>query len=801
MAKDKSKKIKRQAAKAAKLPMSLFKKIILAVLAAAVVVLVIYLLYYAIHFVSFRRYKDFLHADTVNVSSPYAPMEDTMHYVPGYELAARSSALWLYTEPKTASVAVYDEITGQVTYSNPVNADEDTVANKANKNFLKSQFILTYFNSDNKSANYDSYSQSVAKGQFDIESIDNGVRYNYRIGELVDSVGNEGISFEISLDYRVEDDHLEVTVPLQNIVSYGGGRVGSIQLLRYFGASSYDDEGYILVPNGSGSLIRFNNGKAGAAQYSQYVYDMDPLAATYTKLENTSSVRLPVFGICYSKSHSILGTIEDGACLASISANVSGAFNDYNYVYPTFLLRTTDNLRNFGDSTQDVLVLEGTEYDTNLRVRYSFPQVGGSDDWTYAGLATYYRDRLVQEGTLTQLSDGADTALYYDVLAGVHETAHFLGVQYRHAMAETTFDEAAGIAEDLAASGVNSQVMNLQGWMNGGYYHNAANHINIQRNLGGKKDLEALQDTMDSLGGRLYCDVAFQNVTDGDKGFSATNEGSRYYGAGFVASFGQTSPTTYRSTANLGYVETAYTALSPKFLPRYVDAFADKINRYDIDGIGLRDLADTLYSDKRRTEIINRVHAQQIVERELAVLDGTGKRLLSSYPNSYALSVTDDIINAPVAANAFPIVDDTVPFYGMVLHGYIPYATSLMNFEDSAEQRTTILEAIESGASPHFVFTAQASNEMKKTSMNRYYATTYDTWKAVAIDAYEEISEALNPVAGAHIVGHTIDGDVRSVLYDNGITIYVNYGDEDAVMDGVMVTAGGYAEKRKAKEV
>ena len=100
------------------------------------------------------------------------------------------------------------------------------------------------------------------------------------------------LSFTIALEYRLADDGIEVSVPASMIEENGGGSLYRIRLLGYFGAAGADEEGYLVVPNGSGSLIYFNNGKSSVENYSQYIYDIDPLAADYTLLENTKKVRL-----------------------------------------------------------------------------------------------------------------------------------------------------------------------------------------------------------------------------------------------------------------------------------------------------------------------------------------------------------------------------------------------------------------------------------------------------------------------------------------------------------------------------
>ncbi len=768
-----------------KRPMSPAKRIGLGILCAAAVIAVLYLAYYFFHYMNYNEYQKSLSSYEYETGGTYAPLQEARADVPGYELVSETESLKLYTDPATANVAVYDKRNGQITYSNPPDADNDSIANATNLALLKSQFVLYYYDADVKSGNYNSYAGSVAKNQFYPEGIEGGIRYVYQVGDQDDA----SIHFDVPLEYRLKDDYLEVSVPVKGIHEYGNGYVYRIQLLRFFGATSYEDEGYLVVPNGSGSLIRFNNGKTAAANYSQYVYDIDPLAANYTTLENTETARLGLFGICKEDS-GLLVTIEDGASTSLITAGVSGAYNDYNYAYPTFVLRIADNLRMFGDSTQDVYVMEPDAYDVNLTVRYTFltEEYGG-----YDGLANYYRERLVREGVLDTKQEGGNIPFYYDVIAGVKETAHFLGTQYLSTFSMTDFDEAREISNELVASGIDNQVMNLQGWFNGGYYHDAPDKVKVIRKLGGKSDLESLNDAVAANGGRMYADVAFQQVTEADDGFNYGSEGARYYGAGYVASFGLVNPTTLRNTSSLGYIENGYDVLSPKFLPRYVGKFIKKVNGLGISGISLRDLGSYLSSDKKRTNLINREEALDVVLAQLQALEGTGKAILTNQANDYAFAYSDGIINAPVAGNTYAIIDEDIPLYEMILHGYIPCGSELLNFENRDDAGRIALELIEAGVSPHYVFTWKASNEMKETALNRYYSTTFSTWKAEAVSTYNKVNEALSQVSGAAMTGHEIlDNGVRKVTYENGVVIYINYGEEEQQADGFTIPALSY---------
>ena len=766
-----------------KRPMSLSKKVGLTILGIALAVVLIYLVYYLIHYVAYDKYKDFFSSYSYEQGGTYTPIQEGSPDVKGMELVCENDTLKLYTNPANANVAVYDKRNGNITYSNPQNADEDPVANAANKNYLKSQFMLTYYNADVTAGTYDSYSKCVAQGNFKAESIANGIRYIYTVGDT------NAIHFDIPLEYRLEDDHLTVSIPASGIVEYGGGYVQRIQLLRYMGAASSAEEGYMVVPNGSGSVINFNNGKTKMASYSQYVYELDPLAANYTTLENTDSAKLALFGIC-REDNGLLVTIEDGASTSLITAGISGAYNDYNYAYPTFVLRTVDNLSMFGDSATEIFVIEEDLYDINMEVRYTFLT---EENTGYAGLANYYRDRLIAEGVLTKNAQSGDIPFYYDVIAGVKETNHFLGVQYLRNFAMTTFDEAAEMSTELKNSGINNQVMNLQGWFNGGYYHDAADKVKVTWKLGGKSGLEDLNETVAANGGTLFTDVAFQKVTYADDGFNYNSESSRYYGAGYVASFGMVNPTTLRNTSSLGYMERDFDVLSPKFLPRYVEKFSNKIEKIDVAGVSLRDLGSYLVSDKKRTNVIHREKALDVVDGQLQLLESTGKKLMTDAGNDYSFAYTTDIVNAPIYHNEFFIVDESIPLYEMIIHGCINYSSELMNFQDDEDLTPIVLNMIEAGASPHYVFTWEESSKMKETGMNHYYATTFNTWKTEAVDIYNQVNDALKYVSGSAMVGHEIiDEDVRKVSYDNGVVIYINYGSEAVQVDGMEVPALSY---------
>ncbi|MBO4390691.1 MAG: hypothetical protein J5825_07530 [Lachnospiraceae bacterium] len=615
----------------------------------------------------------------------------------------------------------------------------------------------------------------------------------------LESSGAEGavpVSFEATMDVILEDDALVIDVPTSELKEYGGAQIYQVALMNYFGAAGLEEEGYLVVPNGSGSLIRFNNGKEYTQSYMQSVYGIDQLSSgNLTQTEYQQPVRMPVFGIV-SEDRGILGVIEEGDTLAAVNACVSKKVSSYNYVYPSFTLRTYETLSMNGGS---MTVISPEMVQADLRIRYIFAEKQ-EDGYSYSDLAGCYRDYLIDKGDLTPLGEAEqkavteqDIPLYLDILGGVKETEFFLGAQYLSVNPMTTYKEAGEILDELEQGGVDRVVVNYQGWFNGGYYHNAPDNIKLVGKLGSQKELEALSDRLEASGGALYTDVAFQKQSRIAKGYLGSVESSKYYGSGHVAMEGRVNPTTFRFTATMGYKEILNYLVSPKFLNRYTESFAQKMQKIDVTGISLRDLTDELHSDGKRTEMISREQALDIVEAQLGVLDESGKQLMGSGGNAYSWRYLEDIINAPTEYSDFFMVDEGIPFYEMVIHGSINYSGLALNSGDNYSRKKAILECVEEGSYPHFVFTYKEATEMKYTGLNDHYSTWYENWMEDATEVWTEVNSALKYVTDAYMVNRTepADGVIR-VTYSNGVVIYINYNGEPASVDGLSLEAESY---------
>ena len=147
---------------------------------------------------------------------------------------------------------------------------------------------------------------SKAKIKYDKE--ENGVAITY------DYV-NKDINVKLVVHYVLEDDNLYVYADTSEIEekdtnAVDGRILTKILLCPQFGAVSATDidgnptEGYMIVPDGSGAVINYNNGKTNYSSYSHQVYGRDYTTVPSNAPHVNEQAYLPVLAT-YQENHKI----------------------------------------------------------------------------------------------------------------------------------------------------------------------------------------------------------------------------------------------------------------------------------------------------------------------------------------------------------------------------------------------------------------------------------------------------------------------------------------------------------------
>ena len=243
------------------------KKILIAIVSLILAVFVIYFAHWMIRYYFYNDYQKDLSSYSYEEGKEFTPIKESSSDVKGMELAAENDTLKLYVNTETGEVAVEDKRNGQITYSNPQNADDDAVANGTNKSYMKSQIIVDYFNESRTQGTFDSYTYSTSIGQLETQSIENGIRFIYTMGDLSSSTGivPQYISEETLNNVKAalsEDDAKQVAKKyVQSDVADGYMELlesavkGASQLRKlnkYFEAAGFTEEDYIREMENSG---------------------------------------------------------------------------------------------------------------------------------------------------------------------------------------------------------------------------------------------------------------------------------------------------------------------------------------------------------------------------------------------------------------------------------------------------------------------------------------------------------------------------------------------------------------------
>ncbi len=590
-----------------------------------------------------------------------------------------------------------------------------------------------------------------------------------------------------------------------NIVTYDKDGQSIEQIKFKAAVEELPVNGYYLVPNGSGSLINLNSKNSdGVNDYNERVYGSDDvLFDSEIRVHETESVKLPVYGL-HSNNKDMFVILKRGESLAEIHVQTANdetcksgeSLTNYNTVYSRYYLRAETEVKM--STTDSFIVWNDDIFDTQITQLYCFLTEENSG---YSGMANYYRDYLVEQGELvkSESTDEENAALYLDIIGAVKGDVQTLGITHESVIPMTTFKQAEEILNNYYNDNINNIVVNYQGWMNDGYYHETPDSISVIRKLGGKSDLETLTSLVESKGGKVYGDMAIQHVTFSAEEFNYNLEAARVYGNGYTAAYGKTSPNTYSNAASIGYRSNLYDVLSSKYLPRYVESALDEMADIEMSGISYRDLGSVVYSDMKKTKVIHREHSKEIIEAMLAKSAEQSENIMLNGALAYTFAYADDIINAPIGDNNYKYVDTEVPFYEMVIHGYINYSGKAINLSADTTSVENILECVEYGASPHFTFTYQPSTDMKYTALNDKYATNYVNWVDESKAIYNEVNTVLSKVTSSSIISHEIiegtNNLVRKVTYDNGLVVFINYSGSDVTVDGYKVPAKNFVVK------
>ena len=715
------------------------------------------------------------------------------------QLAASNENFELLVNTQTGLFAFRTKDGEHIWWSNPYNADDDPVANNSKKEDLKSSLVINAVkvtDTESPSTTVRSWKDSVnsiVETEDDIRPglvvtmVDNGFRAEY-------TFPNEGITIPYYI--TLNGDYIEASIAVDEIVenesdpsliTESSRSIVDVNLLQDLGAANSDEEGYIITPDGSGAVINFNNGKTKANEYTQRIYGRDLAKSQDMAPAKTEQAYLPIMGIV-RKDNALLEVVTEGSAYATARAAVSGQKStSYNSAWFNFQLRATDTYFMGGQNASSLNAYqEKIIPESRVTVRY-YPIV--KDGVSYVDVAKRYQQYLVEEKGLTKV-EGERSPLYLDLWGGTVKEQSVLGFPVKLETAATTYEQAKEILQELTANGVDDIIVSYEDFNAAGVTSRISNSVDYSGTLGGKNKWKELKSFCDASGITLAPSFDLMQYERSGNGYTKTGASAiaitkAYATQGvYELAFG-----TPHDTRDSWYI------LSPAFFERVYGEVISSCQREGMNAISVAGGTSALYSDYTSNASRNTSRQQAVnnLIKGYEMINQSGMTFVSGAANDYALPYVDYLRDVPLYSSNFDVFDYDIPFYELVIHGYIPYTTKAKNASSSADE--LFVYSVVTGTPLHYEVMYQDPNDFTDCSYDELFYTNYKGWVNDMVAEYKLMKQYVLPLTDETIEDFEINGVECKSTFSDGTVVEANLGTLQMWVNGTEVKLSDFETK------
>jgi hypothetical protein len=619
-----------------------------------------------------------------------------------------------------------------------------------------------------------------------------------------------------------DDGSINYKIPFEEIEGEGTDVLSTISITPFLGASGgelyyYNAEsgkwgrtdaegnitdkteitpGYVLVPDGSGSLIRFTTNAVKFTSYEGDVYGTDPAENPRYYVETDDAVPIespvmPVFGISQgdgTQSAFVAYADKGDEYMKIMAVPESEAKNQvrFTYAYPEFQY----NFDYFELATQGGDTFRKTREklnDFDIDITYDFIFGDGSDGSAkadYTGMAMKYRQHLIDEGVLTKQEFGyEDIPIRLDFLMSESKK----GVVGTTPVIMTTTKDVDNILTNVISGGIKNINSGLIGWQKNGETLSKPFKATYSSEIGKKKQFKELISKFNDQDVEVSLSRDFVNINENMIDFynnAAKHNNTQYLAVNKEEVMPENAP-----VKSFGYA-------LPKKTAEWVDKLYDKVGGFS-NAFTFTGISDTLVSSHntrgRETTVTSAI---KLYQKAIEKVEKDGKKINMDSPNAYLWKYTDRFLNSPIGSSQYVYETDTVPFLQMVLHGTMEVYAPYSNF--SFYSTDDMLRMIDYNISPSFVLTQQPSYLLASTTSCDFYSTEYSQYSELIQSVYNTVNEQLSQVIGMDWVGREVleDGIIRNTYTDGTNTKYivVNYSDDSYTYEDRIVVEANSAK-------
>ncbi|HUF37809.1 MAG TPA: DUF5696 domain-containing protein [Anaerolineales bacterium] len=667
-----------------------------------------------------------------------------------YELAAENALFQLYANPETLAFKVVDRRSGYIWHSNLDEKEEEDRLNRTWTAFAQSGISIDYLD------------RQAGEERNSVTNAEHTTEFALTGDGFEAAVTFTDPSITIIVRVTLDANGVRVDIPFESIEENDPAfKLGLLYVYPFFGATRGGRiPGYMFIPDGAGSLIRFaDETKAHNVFYGRY-YGADLGMITYLPYDPTVRrpfrISIPVIGMVHGeKENAYIAVVEKGASYGQIVAHPSGIITNFNFLYNSFIYNQS-YFQSTNRSGAGVTTLQQNTNAFDISIHYRFLT---GEDGDYVGMARSYQKYLVDRGILAKVEDpGADIGISLVFLGGEKEKVLF----WHRLIPMTTVEQMAAILDDL---GLRNTDVVYYGWQPLGASSMPPDSLKIDRRLGSEGEVRALAEAIRTEGGNFYLYYHPQAAFFEEKGYSPRYD--------LAMSISRQNLGSYTYYLNLAAVTERFTGLS------------EDVGTILSGGLALDGIGSTLYSDFKPGHFLNREDAIAAYQELLA---GMGSRASFFNPNDYAFEFMRAYYDMPIFTSGYIYATDTVPFLQIVLSGYVPFYGAPMNF--SSNVREDLLKHIDFGVYPAYYLTQEITAQILNTPSSWIYTSSYGQWGQEIKETYAWLNALLGPVKGQSIVEREqLRDGVFATTYSNGMRIVVNYTDRPFQLDDLVVDA------------
>ena len=707
-----------------------------------------------------------------------------------WEGVAQNERFILNYDPTESQIMLQDLTTGAEWRSTPANIADDKIASGMNKINRQSDLIITYHNPTYVTNQVNSYTGSIKNGDFTWTKIENGIEIRYFFPKQ---------GFLIPVRYELEKDCLKASVLTGQIVedlwtlsddpeaiskaSKNKDKLSimTVSLLPFMGAADAKDEGYLVLPDGSGALMHFNNGRGNAAFYQQDVFGRDATLSVKRAATRTYQLNMPLFGMI-KNGLGMMAVVENGEYQAQLNAAVSGQLTGYNNAYFTVTyINMESNTLMAGSSSSKVVTLAANTFRDmgDFTVRYYLLDKQGAD---YIDIASLYRGQL----GLRDLQADEAPVMQLKMIGSIPSVKTFIGIPYNSVTVLTSYTDAAKAIDDFHADGLERMSLQYIGWSDQSVRGKIVTNLALDNRLDGRRGFDQLMKSAEAAKDQVSLTVDLVNLYKNGNGYW-----SLFSAANNINSTARQMNEYLMSTGVKDPAGKTWFLLRPDKVEeagaRVAEGFSGQ--KY---GLTLNAMGNTIYSSLGKNGI-SRSQAGKHWKAALEKLSKSIPWLAAETPDSFTFAYIRQADDVPLASSRYDVIDEDIPFYQLVTHGaFIMYSEPLNEWGSLDD---AVLRLAEYGVYPSWRLIARDPALLSGTDGADWYSTSLSAWRGDVISVDKQL-KALGRYAAMRMTGHERpEKGVSVTTYENGDRVYVNYGTTDVTVQEVTIPARSFTIK------